>query len=415
MTYRGALAVNATPCHNGNVSLVTQLPRRRTRLVRAGAVYIAVVIVIGLAAASRPNNLLVWVFSALVAAMIISTFASGILMRRVRALRIEPRRGRVGEPLIVRYEIRNISRYVPVYDLHAHEVLTSERLRCVGDAWILHAGPRDTVHAESVFQPMRRGPVRLCDFEVSTTFPFGLLRRVLRFAQSGDVLIHPEIRFLRHEILARVTAGGVGGQRLASSAGGGDDYFGVREYRAGDSVRQIAWKRLAGTGRLATIERSRAVPPRVRVLLDLRSPTDSLRVTANERARDLEESAIVLAASLLSLADRMGYEFALSVAGVDLPPIALRRGHFHREKLMSLLAALDLDAPRTVGNGIASSDERATIIAVHPDRSDTTIAPRDSWHFTARQLESMCEITRAASESTPHADASSVSAAEERA
>lgn len=74
-----------------------------------------------------------------------------------------------------------------------------------------------------------------------------------------------------------------------------------------------------------------------------------------------------------------------------LQPVSLRKGHFHREKLMSALAALDLDAPRTKGNGFAASDERATVVVVHPDRAELAVASVDAWHFTARQLDSLRE------------------------
>jgi uncharacterized protein (DUF58 family) len=168
-------------------------------------------------------------------------------------------------------------------------------------------------------------------------------------------------------------------------------------------VRQIAWKRLAGTGKLASIERSRSVPPRVRILLDLSRPTSALRVTEGEDARELEERAIVLAASFIAYCDQLGYEYALSVAGLPIPPVALRRGHFHREKIMSLLAALDLELPRAAGNGLSASEERATTIVVHADRADTSLAPSEAWHFTARQLESLVarEPTKIATDERP--------------
>jgi uncharacterized protein (DUF58 family) len=376
-------------------------PKRRTRVVRAGLVYAAVVLAIGIAAGSRPNNLLVWVFACLLAALVASGIVSGWMLMPLRALRVEPRRGRVGEPLLVRYEIRNTSRLFPAFDLHVAEVdATVARgnrdglagsLALAGEAWVLHVGPGDRVHAEAVFRPTRRGTARLGRFEVRSTFPFDLLQKSLRFEQPADVLIHPEVRALREEILSRVTSGGVGGQRISGESGGSDDFFGVREYRPGDSIRQIAWKRLAGTGRLASIERSRSVPPRVRVLLDLSRPTSALRVADGEDARALEEQAIVLAASFLALADRLGYEYALSIAGVATPPVALRRGHFHREKLMSMLAAIDLELPRAAGSGLSTSDERSTAIVIHPDRAETSIAPANAWHFTARQLEQLVE------------------------
>ncbi len=373
---------------------MTTRPKRSTRPVAAGVVFVLVIVAVGLAAAGRPNNLLIWVFSFLMGALLVSGVVSGFMMMPVRAVRIEPRRGRVGEPLLIRYEVVNSSRMLPVFDIRVDEAPPSAggaALEPAGHGWLLHVGPRERFHAEAVFRPTRRGLARLDAFEVSTTFPFGLMRKVLRFQQSGDVLIHPEVKPLRAELIANVTAGGIGGQRLSREPGGFDDFFGVREYRPGDSVRSIAWKRLAGTGRLATIERSRSVPPRVRVLLDLRTATADIRTAAGEDARALEERAIVLAASFVALCDRLGYEYALSLAGFEIPPIALRKGHFHREKIMSALAAVDLDAPRTKGNGLAASDERAVIVAVHPDRADLGVAPSDAWHFTARQLETLLE------------------------
>ena len=384
-----ALALGARTCHNERVKAVLSTPKRRTRIVAAGVIYTIVVLVIGLAAGSRPNNLLIWVFACLLAAMVASGFVSGFMLMRVRARRIEPRRGRVGEALLVRYEITNTSRFIPAYDLHVKEHVDGSLLETAGDAWVLHTGPRDQVHAEAVFRPRLRGPIRLNAFEVTSTFPFDLLRKVLIFSQRSEVLIHPEVRALRSNLLSQITSGGMGGNRLSSSAGGNDDFFGVREYRPGDSIRQIAWKRLAGTGKLATIERSRSVPPRVRILLDLRVATNALKVTEGESARALEEEAIVLAASFLAIADSLGYEYSLSIAGVATPPVALRRGHFHREKLMSVLAAIDLDAVRTSGNGLAASDERATVVVVHADRTDTSIAPNEAWHFTARQFPTL--------------------------
>ncbi|MFM7132799.1 MAG: DUF58 domain-containing protein [Planctomycetota bacterium] len=371
-------------------------PRFRTRVVRAGVYYGIVVLVIGLAAGSRPNNLLVWIFSALIAAFLASGIVSGFSLLRVRAIRIEPGRGRVGEPLLVRYEVVNTARILPVYDLHVEETQAKpgaggSAFEKVGGAWLMHVGPRERFHGEAVYRPLRRGAARLGEFTVSTTFPFGLMRKCLHFSQPAEVLVHPEIRPLRAEVLAQIASGGVGGQRLSGKPGGSDDFFGVRDYRPGDSIRSIAWKRLAGTGQLATIERSRAVPPRLRVLLDLRAETSALRVAEGEDARALEERAIVLAASFVALADRLGYEYALSVAGVDVPPVALRRGHFHREKIMSLLASIDLDRARTAGNGLSASDERATIVVVHPDRADTEVAPEAAWHFVARQLDGLVE------------------------
>lgn len=359
--------------------------------MRAGVVYVLAILLLGIASGARPNNLIIWIFSALIAALLVSGVLSGTMMMPLRARRIEPRRGRVGEPLLIRYELTNRSPFLPAYDLTVAETVDAARLEPAGTGWAMHVGPGDTVHAEAVYRPTRRGIASLEHFELSSTFPFGLLRKVVKIRKRAEVLIHPEILPIRVDLLARISTGALGGHRLSRRGGGTDDFFGIREYRSGDSVRHIAWKRLAGTGQLATVERGRAVPPRVRVLLDLRTPTDALRTAPGEDARMLEERAISIAASLLALADRLGYEYALSVGGVEMPHVALRKGHFHLEKTMSLLAAIDLDARRTPGNGLSSSDERAILVCVHPDRADPSAAPDTAWHFTARQIGSLLD------------------------
>ena len=71
-------------------------PRRRTRIVSTGVVFVVVVLVVGLAAGGRPNNLLVWVFSAMLASLLVSGIVSGFMLLGLRATRVVPRRGRVG-------------------------------------------------------------------------------------------------------------------------------------------------------------------------------------------------------------------------------------------------------------------------------------------------------------------------------
>ena len=367
-----------------------QATRRRTNFGTAGLLYCLTVVVVALASVNRPNNLLVWIFSAMLIALLVSGVVSGMMLLRLRAHRIEPRRARVGEVLVVRYEIRNLSRFVPAFDLHIEERKLPPSIVNAGEAWMLHCGPGDTVHAEGVFRASKRGLFRFPTFEVWSSFPFGLLRKRLIFERASEVLVEPEIIPLQPSLLSRLARGGLmGGVRASVEVGGGEDFFGVREYRAGDSIRSIAWKRLAGTDQLATIERSRAVPPRVRIVLDLRRATSDLRVAEGVDPRALEEDAITLAASLMALADRQGDEFGLTILGLDVAAIPLRRGHFHRAKVLAALAALDLDQPRDASATLRESAERATVLFVHPDRADTSISPAVGWNFTAAQLSSL--------------------------
>jgi uncharacterized protein (DUF58 family) len=392
--------------------------RRRYHLHLPGVLYVAMTLFVGVAAANRPNNLLVWTFGAMLAGVLISGIVSGGMLMGVRAIRSDPRRAVVGEPLIVRYAITNRSRWWPVFNLHVEErpaghVRRRDSMSTDGaglwqsaarpaDGWVLHVGPGDTVHGEVVFFPERRGRFLFDRFRVWTTFPFGLVRKSVSFDQRSEFLVHPRVLPLRENLLASLTRGGIGGFQLSSKPGPGEDYFGVREYRPGDSVRQIAWRRVALGQGIVSIERSSSTPPRIRVVLNLRTPTDRLRVAENgPSSRELEERAIAIAASIISLADRQGYEVGLTIIGMrdrelDLAAAAalrrspLRRGHWHVEKLMSMLAAVDLDAARDEEAHLPDIDrDRAILVAVHADRVAPSVVSEGAWHFVATQLESL--------------------------
>ncbi|MCA9283954.1 MAG: DUF58 domain-containing protein, partial [Phycisphaerales bacterium] len=218
---------------------------------------------------------------------------------------------------------------------------------------------------------------------------------------------YPQVHTLRPEFLRAITPGGPGGMRSSRRLGHGEDYFGTREYRPGDSVRQIAWKRGAGLDELVSIERTQPSPPRLRVILNLLRPTADLRTDPHERfsPRDLEERAISLVASVLAAAESQGYEVGLTVLGLDVPPSPLRRGYRHLQRLMAALAGLDLGRPRLPrGDDPVADAERAGLIVVSADRADPGIvgpAGTGSLHLTARQLDDLVVDSAPAREGVP--------------
>lgn len=374
-----------------------QKMKRRYHLHAPGLLYVILVLLVGLAAVNGQNNLLFWVFGVMFSALIVSGLISGAMMLGVRVRRLDPRHGLVGEPLIVRYEITNRNRLLPIFNIHIEERPSSgggawQRLMKPCRAWIMHIGPDETVHGEAVFWPTRRGEARFDGIRIWTTFPFGIVKKSVTHLQPQHTLIYPQLYELRDETLRAVELPSPVGTRITPRSGSGDDYYGMREYRHNDSVRNIAWKRSAHQDELVCIERSMPSPPRLRVVLNLTRPTSELRVGASERwtARELEERSISLTASILHLADLHGYEIGLFVPGTDLPPYAVRRNHWHVRKLMAALAGIDLEAPRRADSVIPTGDlERVALIVIGPDRVDPAGQRSDVLYLTARQLESL--------------------------
>ncbi|MBM4112245.1 MAG: DUF58 domain-containing protein [Phycisphaerae bacterium] len=369
--------------------------RRLYHVPLGGAAFIVVTILLGVASAYRPNNLLVWTFAAMLAGVLVSGVISGGMLVRLAVTRLDPRPGRVGEPLAIRYLVRHRARWWPLFDLSIEEAPLasaggwSNAGKC-SPAWLLHAGPGESAHVEGVFMPSRRGRFRFESIRAASSFPFGLLRKVVVFRQPMEFLVFPRVRALRAGVLRSLAPHGIGGVRTSRDAGPGEDFLGVREYRPGDSPRQIAWRRRAGLDDLATIERSTPSPPRLRVVLDLSRPTSALRVAdgAARSGRDLEEDAITLAASLLLAAEREGYEHSLELLGFEAPRPPLRRGHWHLQRLMAVLAGVDLDRPRTTIPR-ADREERAATVFVHVDRVELTADRPDAIHLSATRLEDL--------------------------
>jgi uncharacterized protein (DUF58 family) len=369
--------------------------RRRYHLHLPGLVYLSLVVMVGLASANRPNNLLVWVFAAMLAGVLLSGLVSGFMLLRVNVTRSVPRTTAAGEPLVVRYQVHNGSKIWPIFALFVREMpdgpSTAWASRAQGArAYVQHVAPNETLVAETIFLPQRRGRLRFGRLRCESVFPFGLVLKSVRFDQSSDTLVLPRTYRLKPGTLYALATGGIAGSATSRRVGPGSDFLGVREYRPGDSLRHVAWRRSATTGALAVVERSVDVPPRVHVVLDLRRATKDLRVDlSGPSGSELEERAISFAASLLTQADIEGYEVKLTVLGVRSPRMPMRRGYWHLQKALAVLGAVDLDAPRDVHESVLQETDRASTLVVHVDRVDLTAGGPAASHLTALQLESL--------------------------
>lgn len=369
---------------------------RRYHLHLPGILYVVLTLLVGLAAVNRQNNLLFWVLGVMLAGLLISGLVSGVMMQSLQVRRLVTGNGVVGEPLTVRYAVTNRSRVFPAFDVHLEELPAEgrrgwPRFMAPARAWVMHLGPRETVHGDAVFWPRRRGEIRFDRLRISTTFPFGLIKKSITVLQPQRTLIYPPLYELRRDVLSDLAPHGLSGAKISPHTGAGDDYYGMREFRPGDQLRQIAWKRTACLDQLVCLERTRPTPPRLRVVVNLTVPTDRLAVADDDgghgAARRLEELAISLAASIVHAADLKGYEVGLSLPGTGEPLLLIRRGYWHRAKIMAALARIDLDAPRVPPESMpAAHGERAGQVVIHPHRVEPEVGRDDALHLTAGQL-----------------------------
>ncbi len=88
-----------------------------------------------------------------------------------------------------------------------------------------------------VFGSYEIGPVRL------RTTDLGRNRMEERTVESlAPLLVYPEIRYVSRMTIRPVTPKNWPGETVARRTGPGIDYYGVREYASGDSLRRVNWK-----------------------------------------------------------------------------------------------------------------------------------------------------------------------------
>jgi uncharacterized protein (DUF58 family) len=160
------------------------------------------------------------------------------------------------------------------------------------------------------------------------------------------------------------------GESLRPRAGGMDEFYGLREYRPGDSPRHIYWRRTARTGTLVAKEMMRVSPPRLLLLVDT-----FFTATVHQQAE--VERVIAMAASIASAS--LESELAVGVCAWSGKPMAIppSRGKQHREELLTLLARLptnnSFDLPSLLEEAEALSRSGTTVLILTANELKTSL------------------------------------------
>jgi uncharacterized protein (DUF58 family) len=101
---------------------------------------------------------------------------------------------------------------------------------------------RDTQEVEVFVSANRRGEFRAPRLRVLTRYPLGLCRAWSLVDLNLRCLVYPRpVPF----VMSQFDSGSSGGDDSAINRAGSEDFYGLRDYVPGDSLRQVAWKTLA--------------------------------------------------------------------------------------------------------------------------------------------------------------------------
>jgi len=293
--------------------LARRLAAKRVRdaldfeVTRAGALYVVVVLVIGVAALNTGNNLLYIIVAAMLAAIAVSGIASAFCLQGLELELKVPDHIFAKTDVIGTLCVRNPRRWIPSLSISATPADSSQarkRWRWVATTfpvppwrpperqWLQLpdrklrriADPSSGVFHESAYFPLLPAETQLQAevklnfsnrgryqerFSLSTRFPFAFLVKTRRVALSREVLIYPELTTSDEMVeLLPVLSGKIEAYLKGVSA----DLYRIREYLPEDSARHVDWKATAKSGELKVREYSREDERRLRFVFDNAAP-----------------------------------------------------------------------------------------------------------------------------------------------
>jgi len=217
--------------------------RRHLRFTREGRVFVFVTFGLGFAAVNTGTNLMYLVFGFMLSLIVLSGILSEHVLRGLRVSRRLPSRAFAGEPALIEVQAFNSKERMVSYSVEVEDQAVGElnERRCY--FLKVPAGAQQAATYRRV--PQRRGVLRFSSFRVSTRFPFSLFEKWREFDTESELLVFPAL------LAARLPEAGSReeGHESGSSKGRGTETRELRDYRVGDEVRSIHWRRSAAMGK----------------------------------------------------------------------------------------------------------------------------------------------------------------------
>ena len=244
---------------------------RRHTITFPGLIYLGITTFVMVAALNSGTNLLYITFGIMTGAFVASAFLSALSLRGMDARRVMTDHVVAGEPAIIQYQLTNKKRFWPCFAVRVMESpATDAALAEIPQGYTLHIAPGKTASVMTRLVAERRGLILLSDIRLVCSFPFGFVRRTLLLHRPEELVIYPRIGTLNRHLALHCRDSAESGTMTSSVRRGNDEFYGLREYRAGDNIRSIHWRSTARTGQLTIREMAANAPPQLVVVLDLR-------------------------------------------------------------------------------------------------------------------------------------------------
>jgi uncharacterized protein (DUF58 family) len=272
----GIVAVKVVPYLARRTALEHWLLKIEYEFTREGAVFLAIVGLIAIAALNTGNNLLFIILASLLAAILVSGILSRIVLSQVDLDFLLPDHIFAQQPVVSRLTVNNRKWIFPSFSLTvaAREAERKKRRKPAlpppskvldEPVYVPYVPSRSSVTERVEITFPRRGRYTQQGFRVSSKFPFGFLRKTHDIPSRQEILVLPNVQPTEefYEILPLI-----GGEIESFYKGQGHDLYAIRDYQEGDSARHVDWKATAKSQAVKVREFTREDERRLLLVLD---------------------------------------------------------------------------------------------------------------------------------------------------
>lgn len=323
-----------------------QPERLRTEFTREGGYYVLVLAFVLTGAMLRDINLMMLIAGVMAGLWFYNWRQAAAGLRNLAFRRSFPETICAGDILVVDVEAKNLARRRSKRGIAATDTVT----RLLGDK------AEETTTAHIVFDRISagkhqvrsyqgrlwtRGRYALGPLEVACGFPLGLMRRQGKIEHRQLLTVYPRLGRLTRMWSQLQDDDVVGAQRMRrQQTRTQGDFYGLRDWREGDSHRWIHWRTSARRGKLVVRQYERQRRQDIALLLDLWQPA---------RPTGLQQDAVELAVSftatiLADLCRRGGSQVCLAVGGRLMTTVTGVASQGLLGEMMSALAIAEPDA-----------------------------------------------------------------------
>ncbi len=279
-----------------------------------------------------------YVMTSIILSILLTAFiASFFFVPKVEVYRRFPNNVHAGDHCIYQVAVTNIGRR-PAYDVYVTEGILPFGLYYAFD----HADyensiavlrPGETQIVTLVIRCRYRGVYNLPRILIGSSYPLNLVRRPILRGQKEKLTVYPKYEPQYQFELPLQSVFQPGGIAISTTKGESNEFFGTREYRYGDRLKDIHWAGFAHTGKLIVKEYIDEYFVRTAIFVD----TQFFRRRKNRHL----ERRIALAAGIADGLSNRGYLVDVLAVGESIYEFEKGNPVTYLDDILKILAGTD--------------------------------------------------------------------------